>query len=74
VTKTVAVAANGDWTAELNVSGLADGTITVTVNGTNDLAAPSKEAEGSFNLDKTVALITPRIQGQIELNNYEIAA
>ncbi|MFS1895528.1 hypothetical protein, partial [Vibrio lentus] len=34
VTKTVTVSANGDWAAELDVSGLQDGQITVTVNGT----------------------------------------
>ncbi|MEZ9126111.1 hypothetical protein AB4145_05855, partial [Vibrio splendidus] len=53
VTKTVAVAANGDWTTELNVSGLSDGTITVTVNGTNDLKAVANEVQGTFTLEQT---------------------
>ncbi|MFS1950560.1 hypothetical protein BCU64_025740 [Vibrio lentus] len=37
----------------MNVSGLKDGTIAVTVNGTNDLEAPAKEAGTTFTLTQT---------------------
>nr|WP_233902743.1 tandem large repeat [Vibrio campbellii] len=53
VTKTTTVAALGKWNATLDVSGLKDGTITVTVNGTNDLGAPAKEAGTTFTLTQT---------------------
>ncbi|MGR5165547.1 hypothetical protein ACPV4X_27190, partial [Vibrio owensii] len=43
VTQITTVTALGKWNATLDVSGLKDGTITVTVNGTNDLGAPAKE-------------------------------
>ncbi|MEZ9151510.1 tandem large repeat, partial [Vibrio lentus] len=50
VTQTTTVAALGKWNATLDVSGLKDGTIAVTVNGTNDLEAPAKEAGTTFTL------------------------
>ncbi|MDA0386004.1 hypothetical protein O7R01_27955, partial [Vibrio owensii] len=53
VTKTTTVTASGKWNATLDVSGLKDGTITVTVNGTNDLGAPAKEAGTTFTLTQT---------------------
>ncbi|WP_045399242.1 Ig-like domain-containing protein, partial [Vibrio campbellii] len=53
VTKTTTAAALGKWNATLDVSGLKDGTITVTVNGTNDLGAPAKEAGTTFTLTQT---------------------
>ncbi|WP_157722661.1 tandem large repeat [Vibrio campbellii] len=53
VTQTTTVAALGKWNAALDVSGLKDGTITVTVNGTNDLGAPAKEAGTTFTLTQT---------------------
>ncbi|MFS1891609.1 tandem large repeat [Vibrio lentus] len=59
VTKTVTVSANGDWAAELDVSGLQDGQITVTVNGTNLLFAPADEVSAEFNYSSTTALVVP---------------
>ncbi|WP_226974841.1 tandem large repeat [Vibrio lentus] len=53
VTQTTTVAALGKWNATLDVSGLKDGTIAVTVNGTNDLEAPAKEAGTTFTLTQT---------------------
>ncbi|WP_045458644.1 hypothetical protein, partial [Vibrio campbellii] len=53
VTQTTTVTALGKWNATLDVSGLKDGTITVTVNGTNDLGAPAKEAGTTFTLTQT---------------------
>ncbi|WP_439794741.1 tandem large repeat [Vibrio campbellii] len=53
VTQTTTVAASGKWNAALDVSGLKDGTITVTVNGTNDLGAPAEEAGTTFTLTQT---------------------
>ena len=53
VTQTTTVAALGKWNAAFDVSGLKDGTITVTVNGTNDLGAPAKEAGTTFTLTQT---------------------
>ena len=44
--------ADGDWSSKLDVSGLKDGTITVKVNGTNDLGAPA-EAKKTFELTQT---------------------
>ncbi|MGR2854422.1 hypothetical protein ABMX73_22965, partial [Vibrio vulnificus] len=43
VTQTTTAGALGKWNTTLDVSGLKDGTITVTVNGTNNLGAPAKE-------------------------------
>ncbi|MCU8404557.1 hypothetical protein OC512_22020, partial [Vibrio vulnificus] len=45
--------AGGAWSSTLDVSGLKDGTITVTVNGTNNLGAPAKEAGTTFTLTQT---------------------
>ncbi|MFS1950562.1 hypothetical protein BCU64_025750 [Vibrio lentus] len=53
VTQTTTVAALGKWNATLDVSGLKDGTIAVTVNGTNDLAAPAKEVQTTLTLTQT---------------------
>ncbi|MFZ3516804.1 hypothetical protein LC147_27630, partial [Vibrio harveyi] len=39
VTKTTTANALGQWNTSLDVTSLKDGTITVTVNGTNDLKA-----------------------------------
>ncbi|MCU8305049.1 hypothetical protein M2G64_01440, partial [Vibrio vulnificus] len=53
VTQTTTAGALGNWNTTLDVSGLKDGTITVTVNGTNDLGAPAKEAGTIFTLTQT---------------------
>ncbi|ELV8706752.1 tandem large repeat, partial [Vibrio vulnificus] len=53
VTQTTTAGALGNWNTTLDVSGLKDGTITVTVNGTNDLGAPAKEAGTTFTLTQT---------------------
>ncbi|EHU9448983.1 tandem large repeat, partial [Vibrio vulnificus] len=53
VTQTTTAGALGNWNTTLDVSGLKDGTITVTVNGTNNLGAPAKEAGTTFTLTQT---------------------
>ncbi|MEF1251331.1 tandem large repeat, partial [Vibrio owensii] len=65
VTKTTTVTALGKWNATLDVSGLKDGTITVTVNGTNDLEAPAKEAGTTFTLTQTKPTVD---DGQTSIN------
>ncbi|NDJ83847.1 tandem large repeat, partial [Vibrio campbellii] len=71
VTKTTTVAALGKWNATLDVSGLKDGTITVTVNGTNDLGAPAKEAGTTFTLTQTKPTVD---DGQTSVNpTYAVA-
>ncbi|MGL0989806.1 Ig-like domain-containing protein, partial [Vibrio vulnificus] len=71
VTKTTTVAALGKWNATLDVSGLKDGTITVTVNGTNDLGAPAKEAGTTFTLTQTKPTVD---DGQTSINPTYAAA
>ncbi|MEH0670313.1 tandem large repeat, partial [Vibrio owensii] len=71
VTKTTTVAALGKWNATLDVSGLKDGTITVTVNGTNDLEAPAKEAGTTFTLTQTKPTVD---DGQTSINPTYAAA
>ncbi|MGF1725572.1 tandem large repeat [Photobacterium nomapromontoriensis] len=51
---TATVGADGAWTTSLDIAGLTDGTITVFVNGSNDLSASAQEEQTSFNLDKMV--------------------
>ncbi|WP_102778561.1 tandem large repeat [Vibrio owensii] len=71
VTKTTTVGALGKWNATLDVSGLKDGTITVTVNGTNDLGAPAKEAGTTFTLTQTKPTVD---DGQTSINPTYAAA
>ncbi|WP_409585165.1 tandem large repeat [Vibrio owensii] len=71
VTKTTTVTALGKWNATLDVSGLKDGTITVTVNGTNDLGAPAKEAGTTFTLTQTKPTVD---DGQTSINPTYAAA
>ncbi|MHA2733899.1 hypothetical protein, partial [Vibrio campbellii] len=61
----------GKWNATLDVSGLKDGTITVTVNGTNDLGAPAKEAGTTFTLTQTKPTVD---DGQTSINPTYAAA
>ncbi|MGD1493802.1 tandem large repeat [Vibrio harveyi] len=53
VTKTTTANALGQWSTSLDVTSLKDGTITVTVNGTNDLKAVAKEVSTTFTLTQT---------------------
>ncbi len=71
VTQTTTVTALGKWNATLDVSGLKDGTITVTVNGTNDLEAPAKEAGTTFTLTQTKPTVD---DGQTSINPTYAAA
>ncbi|MHA2730644.1 tandem large repeat, partial [Vibrio campbellii] len=71
VTQTTTVTALGKWNAALDVSGLKDGTITVTVNGTNDLEAPAKEAGTTFTLTQTKPTVD---DGQTSINPTYAAA
>nr|WP_254867829.1 tandem large repeat [Vibrio campbellii] len=71
VTQTTTVTALGKWNATLDVSGLKDGTITVTVNGTNDLGAPAKEAGTTFTLTQTKPTVD---DGQTSINPTYAAA
>ncbi|MFM2625449.1 tandem large repeat [Vibrio owensii] len=71
VTKTTTVAALGKWNTTLDVSGLKDGTITVTVNGANDLGAPAKEAGTTFTLMQTKPTVD---DGQTSINPTYAAA
>ncbi|WP_258071293.1 Ig-like domain-containing protein, partial [Vibrio jasicida] len=63
--------AGGAWNSTLDVSGLKDGTITVTVNGTNDLEAPAKEAGTTFTLTQTKPTVD---DGQTSINPTYAAA
>ncbi|WP_240998242.1 hypothetical protein [Vibrio owensii] len=63
--------AGGAWSSTLDVSGLKDGTITVTVNGTNDLGAPAKEAGTTFTLTQTKPTVD---DGQTSINPTYAAA
>ncbi|MFS1950558.1 hypothetical protein BCU64_025730 [Vibrio lentus] len=60
----------GKWNATLDVSGLKDGTIAVTVSGTNDLEAPAKEAGTTFTLTQT----KPTVDSQTSINPTHAAA
>ncbi|WDZ74424.1 hypothetical protein PWW31_19090 [Vibrio harveyi] len=53
VTKTTTANALGQWNTSLDVTSLKDGSITVTVNGTNDLKAVAKEVSTAFTLTQT---------------------
>ncbi|HGY9608398.1 TPA: hypothetical protein ACOJP5_001194, partial [Vibrio harveyi] len=53
VTKTTTANALGQWNTSLDVTSLKDGSITVTVNGTNDLKAVAKEVSTTFTLTQT---------------------
>ncbi|SDH60239.1 hypothetical protein SAMN04488136_12126 [Vibrio xiamenensis] len=48
------VDSDGNWSTTLNVSSLADGTISVAVNGSNSLGAVASEVTGSFTLEQTL--------------------
>ena len=48
------VDSDGNWSTSLDVSGLADGTINVAVNGSNSLGAVANEVTGSFTLEQTL--------------------
>ncbi|WP_061036053.1 tandem large repeat [Vibrio sp. MOR3] len=71
VTQTTTAAALGKWNTTLDVSGLKDGTITVTVNGTNDLGAPAKEVGTTFTLTQTKPTVD---DGQTSINPTYAAA
>ncbi|CAH1573131.1 Immunoglobulin-like domain of bacterial spore germination family protein [Vibrio owensii] len=63
--------AGGAWSSTFDVSGLKDGTITVTVNGTNDLGAPAKEVGTTFTLTQTKPTVD---DGQTSINPTYAAA
>ncbi|MGR5165537.1 hypothetical protein ACPV4X_27110, partial [Vibrio owensii] len=71
VTQITTVTALGKWNATLDLSGLKDGTITVTVNGTNDLGAPAKDVGTTFTLTQTKPTVD---DGQTSINPTYAAA
>ncbi|WP_456295693.1 tandem large repeat [Vibrio sp. AK197] len=58
IEESVSVDASGSWTASVNVESFSDGTVNVTVSGTNQVGAIAERATGSFTLEQTRPALT----------------
>ncbi|WP_260260643.1 hypothetical protein [Vibrio intestinalis] len=70
VTGSASVKMDGSWETTLDVSTLAEGAITVYVNGTNDLSASAEEVNTSFTLSSGVVSL---LKSNTELERQDSA-